>query len=1043
MRRTALAFMAMWILGCPGEAPIGTLPPDQGSGDSGGDAFVPIPDDAGDGATDDLGMAITDFGPPPPCPSGLLCDDGDPCTTQDRCADDECVGKPYSCDDNLECTVSRCDGQGGCGSPELVAGDWCLISGACVPDGSLSPTDPCLACVTPLSSVAWSASDGAPCDDGLLCTAEDQCIGGVCQGAKEACEDDNPCTTNGCKEDGGCIHAAIQGACEDGDFCTTGDFCNAKACLPGPSTLNCDDGDQCTADMCDGDGGCAHPVHNQTCDDGNPCTVGDVCALGKCAAGPSAAECNDDNACTDDTCLHGIGCRYIPNLNPCVDDDPCSLGDSCSGGECVSGFFKLECNDSDPCTNDVCEAFKGCSFIPQFGGPCDDGNACTVDETCDGGDCVGQQVAVCNDDNACTDDVCNVNQGTGCEFVPNDNLCDDGNPCTLNDRCTAGSCQADLAECDDGLTCTVDTCMGDEGCVHAVNPASDACRLSIRIISPQRAAMLTGNKTISIKGIVSPVSMLDAAELNGIPLSVKKDGTFTTTVKANSGMNMLAAEATDKVGNTDRSVRAFFYSTQYKPMDHTKPKQSAMDQGLYLFLGPQAIDDGVHDKSDPNDLGTIFEILLGSFDVGALLPNPVVDSDNYAVTIKNVTYNAPTVQLTPIPEGLSLYASIKNFKADVVADGKCFFCPSASGDISISQIIIIADISISVDSNDKVKAKLLSTDVLLVNPDVDINGVLGFIFDFLVDFIVNQFAPTIEDAFKQEMGNQIPKLLEDALGSLAFDVPFPIGPFFDGGKKVNVNLKTGLDDTFWNDDGGTLVMWGAMTAPKTIQHNAPGVLRRAACASGGVENLALTQEDPLQVALSDDVLNMLFYSLWQNGGLSFPVPSDLLVGGDLTGITDLVLDVDFRAPPVVSSCNVNDDLLMQLGDIEITATGKLFGSDIELSIFASAAAYLDLAADADGLGFAISDILFVDADVIIKTPGLASAEGTVYDLLNTTLTPFLFQQLAGGDALGSFPLPEIDLGGALPGIPEGTIIAVNPKKVFRSQGWTVISGGIK
>jgi hypothetical protein len=43
----------------------------------------------------------------------------------------------------------------------------------------------------------------------------------------------------------------------------------------------------------------------------------------------------------------------------------------------------------------------------------------------------------CFDDNDCTSDVCG---GAACQYVNNNNLCDDGDPCTAADICTAGAC---------------------------------------------------------------------------------------------------------------------------------------------------------------------------------------------------------------------------------------------------------------------------------------------------------------------------------------------------------------------------------------------------------------------------------------------------------------------------------------------------------------------------------------------------------------------------------------------------------------------------
>lgn len=110
--------------------------------------------------------------------SGLACDDGDPCTRDDRCGSGGCEGIPYVCDDGLSCTEDRCDGVGGCSYP--VAGGACLIGGACFAAGAVKADDPCRVCA---GGQAWSPNDGGVCEDGdTVCTLDDRCEGLVCVG---------------------------------------------------------------------------------------------------------------------------------------------------------------------------------------------------------------------------------------------------------------------------------------------------------------------------------------------------------------------------------------------------------------------------------------------------------------------------------------------------------------------------------------------------------------------------------------------------------------------------------------------------------------------------------------------------------------------------------------------------------------------------------------------------------------------------------------------------------------------------------------------
>ncbi len=199
----------------------------------------------------------------------------------------------------------------------------------------------------------------------------------------------------------------------------------------------CDDGNVCTNDVCLGAGGCNHTNNLTACDDGNACTTDDTCGGGTCQPGTPLV-CNDNNVCTSDTCNWATGCVYTNNTNSCDDGNACTIGDTCSGGACAGGAA-LNCNDTNPCTDDSCDPATGCVHTNNVNA-CDDGNACTTGDTCGGGICSPGAPTVCNDNNLCTDDSCNP--ATGCVFANNTASCDDGNACTTGDTCASGTCQA-------------------------------------------------------------------------------------------------------------------------------------------------------------------------------------------------------------------------------------------------------------------------------------------------------------------------------------------------------------------------------------------------------------------------------------------------------------------------------------------------------------------------------------------------------------------------------------------------------------------------
>ena len=75
------------------------------------------------------------------------------------------------------------------------------------------------------------------------------------------------------------------------------------------------------------------------------------------------------------------------------------------------------------------------------GTPCDDGNACTVDDACDQGVCVGGSTLTCDDQGTCRLGSCDPEVGCVLDDQPDDTPCT--LPCFGAASCQAGVCEAD------------------------------------------------------------------------------------------------------------------------------------------------------------------------------------------------------------------------------------------------------------------------------------------------------------------------------------------------------------------------------------------------------------------------------------------------------------------------------------------------------------------------------------------------------------------------------------------------------------------------
>lgn len=208
-------------------------------------------------------------------------------------------------------------------------------------------------------------------------------------------------------------------------------------------------------------------VDGGPCEDGNVCTMMDTCSNGVCLAGP-ANDCDDNNVCTNDTCVAGGGCMHTNNTNTCDDNNACTTADKCINGQCTGGA-PLNCSDGNVCTDDLCDAATGC-FTELNTAPCDDGNGCTTADRCASGACVGGPPLACAPLNDCQmSGICDPATGLCAYFLkPDGSPCDDGNACTKNDTCVAGACiKSSITVC----PVPPDACHGPGQC----NPSDGMC----------------------------------------------------------------------------------------------------------------------------------------------------------------------------------------------------------------------------------------------------------------------------------------------------------------------------------------------------------------------------------------------------------------------------------------------------------------------------------------------------------------------------------------------------------------------------------------
>lgn len=949
--------------------------------------------------------------------------------------------------------------------PVVCAEDQCDIGDRCYDNGAEAPDNACGVCLVVASPTDWTPNDAATCDDDDPCTVDDGCVGGACSGTARDCDDEDPCTRDGCDgETGECTHEPSPEDCG-------GDPCEASG-----DAANCDDGNVCTSDHCQPWVGCVHVPNHLKCDDGNVCTEGDVCVAGACIGTEArdcddhdictidvckaeggcshtsiASLCKDDNPCTDERCDAEQGCVFPFNTAPCDDNNACTATDTCVQGACLG--LVVDPDDGNPCTDDRCERAVGVINTPNQLS-CDDGDACTVGDLC--GDAVchpGTTPLRCDDDNLCTNDSCAP--ATGCVNTNNTVVCDDASACTAYDRCSGGACVGAAVNCDDGNVCTADSCDAVAGCNNDLIQ-TNACRPTITVTYPSRGATIQGAanaQSVTVAGTVrSGAGAITSLRINGVNTSVSPTtGAFSRAIIPKVGGNILVIEATDALGTKRRVVQTFLWSTAYhKP---TSPTNGIVAQGVGVWLDKDAIDD--HNRAlPPNDLGTILELALGGFDISALIPSPAahnVDATSivgkYDIFVRNLTYSAPTATLTPRNGGLALRVVIRNGHADIQAKKtcssswtSCWGPSSISGDLTFSSIVIDATINLSV-SNHGLVATIPNSAVNVSGADVSIDGAFGFIADFILGFFIDDFVSSIEDSFNSSIRPVLGPLISDALSALAFQTSIDIPPLGGTGSPVALQLMTDFQGVAFDPEGGRIYLRAAgYASQKRTPYENKGVPDRVMCNSGATQQITLPEQRALELVVSDDTLNSILYAAWRGGLLEFDVPPDWLAGTDLSqfGIGSLQLALSGMLAPTASDCG-GGGLKAMIGDLRIQMSMNFAGQSLTADVWVAAVISINLATNAGEISMTLGDVSAIETQVDVTAEGLIGAEDAIRNLIEVQVVGGLVDQLSGTE-LGSIPLPDIDLSGALPGLPPGTGIKISPEVLYRSNGNLIVGG---
>jgi hypothetical protein len=403
---------------------------------------------------------------------------------------------------------------------------------------------------------------------------------------------------------------------------------------------------------------------------------------------------------------------------------------------------------------------------------------------------------------------------------------------------------------------------------------------------------------------------LSSVTVNGVDMTQNTDAeTWSGAVTLDRGVSLLTAVGTEGDGDTLQAY-AGVIAGEYG------------DPGL-------SVEDAIALRVNESGLQELMGLVSGFLTVdflreAALGANPIFSTSFAGVDIDaNITdldFGAPEITADPVSDRIALSVVIPDFSisADIVTSffTASLFATASAVEMEGALVIDAVDGALSVE--------LIDTDLGLTDLEVGISGWADWL-NTAISFIVGLFEESLVGFLLEQLDATIPPLLDDALAGL--DPSFTTELL---GKELT--LEASFADVSIDTNGIAILLDANVTVPSESGYTYAGYL----LAEGGAAEVSTAPD--IGAALSDDLLNRLFFELWRGGMLKLAITSEeqpalalLFTKLKATGGT---IAVDARLPPVI----VEKDGALQLQicelDTQISTPDGEFGTELTLALCA-------------------------------------------------------------------------------------------------------------
>jgi len=476
----------------------------------------------------------------------------------------------------------------------------------------------------------------------------------------------------------------------------------------------------------------------------------------------------------------------------------------------------------------------------------------------------------------------------------------------------------------------------------------DSSPPEVQITSPEPGAFLggsSGSRTITVEGQVSDSSGNLSAQLNGKPVELSEDGTFSTEIPAEFGVNDLRLTASDgRNKSTPTAVRQVFWAPQYQSLtsENSTLRVNTTD-GVAFNIGQNFFDDAMPPEQRPSesdvvarDLADVLNLIISNIDFASQLPNPLIDTSSANLTIDSVEFGRPVVAADLTDSGLQAFVHVDQLvlqtSGSVSIEGTRL---SLNGSIQ-GRLSAFVDVTLERDSssgNFSTTVDTLELSIDRLEPSFA-DQKANAIFELAESTLRASFEQRLVDTLRTEVVSLLPELLDQQLNSLESSLTqqtFQFGSETIGTTEVQFEGNIDSFDISFRDAIEGLLGTEVSISGADQKSSAPGTPLMAPDSSA----VPWFQQSRLQVALRMRLVNGLLTALWKTGFLDLDLTGSL--PENISGLVETA-NLSGKLPPVLRPARGDEpyDLVMEIGQLELDTEARgrddLYGLRIQAGV---------------------------------------------------------------------------------------------------------------